>query len=69
MVFSDIEEPVLSGEADCGVIIHENRFTYQQKGLIKLMDLGEYWEKETGAPIPLEGSYSGKTWTRSCQRK
>ncbi len=55
MVFSGIEEAVLSGAVDCGVIIHENRFTYQQKGLFKVMDLGEYWEKETGAPIPLGG--------------
>ena len=55
MVFSDIEDVVLSGKVDCGVIIHENRFTYQQKGLTKLMDLGEFWEKETGAPIPLGG--------------
>jgi 1,4-dihydroxy-6-naphthoate synthase len=55
MVFSDIEGAVLSGKVDCGVIIHENRFTYQQKGLTKLMDLGEFWEKETGAPIPLGG--------------
>lgn len=55
MVFSSIEEAVLSGQVDAGVIIHENRFTYQQKGLIRLMDLGEYWEKETGAPIPLGG--------------
>jgi len=55
MVFSDIEDAVLSGKVDCGVIIHENRFTYQQKGLTKLMDLGEFWEKETGAPIPLGG--------------
>jgi 1,4-dihydroxy-6-naphthoate synthase len=55
MVFSDIEDAVLSGRVDCGVIIHENRFTYQQKGLTKLMDLGEFWEKETGAPIPLGG--------------
>jgi 1,4-dihydroxy-6-naphthoate synthase len=55
MVFSGIEDAVLSGKADCGVIIHENRFTYQQKGLTKLMDLGEFWEKETGAPIPLGG--------------
>ena len=55
MVFSDIENAVLSGKVDCGVIIHENRFTYQQKGLTKLMDLGEFWEKETGAPIPLGG--------------
>lgn len=55
MVFSDIEHAVLSGAADCGVIIHENRFTYQQKGLTKLADLGEFWEKETGLPIPLGG--------------
>lgn len=55
MPFSDIENAVLSGTADCGVIIHENRFTYQQKGLVKLMDLGEFWEKETGVPIPLGG--------------
>ena len=55
MVFSAIENAVLSGEVDAGVIIHENRFTYRQKGLVKLADLGEYWEKETGAPIPLGG--------------
>jgi len=55
MIFSGIEDAVLSGQADCGVIIHENRFTYQQKGLTKLLDLGEFWEKETGAPIPLGG--------------
>lgn len=55
MVFSGIEEAVLSGAVDCGVIIHENRFTYQDKGLVKLMDLGEFWEKETGVPIPLGG--------------
>ena len=55
MVFSGIEDAVLSGAVDCGVIIHENRFTYQQKGLVKLMDLGEFWEKQTGVPIPLCG--------------
>src|SRR5579872_2029451 len=55
MLFSGIEDAVLSGAADCGVIIHENRFTYQQKGLVRLMDLGEFWEKETGVPIPLGG--------------
>jgi 1,4-dihydroxy-6-naphthoate synthase len=55
MVFSGIEEAVRSGVVDCGVIIHENRFTYQQKGLVKLIDLGEFWEKETGVPIPLGG--------------
>jgi 1,4-dihydroxy-6-naphthoate synthase len=55
MIFSGIEDAVLSGQVDCGVIIHENRFTYQQKGLVKLRDLGEFWETETGAPIPLGG--------------
>jgi 1,4-dihydroxy-6-naphthoate synthase len=54
-IFSGIEDAVLSGAVDCGVIIHENRFTYQKRGLVKLMDLGEFWEKETGAPIPLGG--------------
>lgn len=54
-LFSDIEEAVLSGETDAGLIIHENRFTYEKKGLKKIIDLGEYWEKETGLPIPLGG--------------
>ncbi|HTQ66339.1 MAG TPA: 1,4-dihydroxy-6-naphthoate synthase [Puia sp.] len=55
MLFSGIEESILKEEVDAGVIIHENRFTYMQKGLIKLMDLGEYWETKTGCPIPLGG--------------
>ncbi len=54
-IFSAIEDAVLNGKVDCGVIIHENRFTYQKRGLVKLIDLGEFWEKETGAPIPLGG--------------
>ncbi|HEY5511566.1 MAG TPA: 1,4-dihydroxy-6-naphthoate synthase [Prolixibacteraceae bacterium] len=54
-LFSDIEEVILSGEADAGVIIHENRFTYQAKGLKKIVDLGEYWDQLTGLPIPLGG--------------
>jgi len=53
MIFSSIEEAVLSGKTDLGVIIHENRFTYQQKGLYKVRDLGEYWEEKMKAPIPL----------------
>jgi 1,4-dihydroxy-6-naphthoate synthase len=55
MLFSDIEAAVLDGRADAGLIIHENRFTYQQKGLVKIIDLGEYWETTTGLPIPLGG--------------
>jgi 1,4-dihydroxy-6-naphthoate synthase len=53
MVFSDIEGALLDGRFDAGVIIHENRFTYQAKGLHKIADLGELWERETGTPIPL----------------
>jgi 1,4-dihydroxy-6-naphthoate synthase len=55
MVFSDIEDAVLSGKVDTGLIIHENRFTYEQKGLKKIIDLGEYWEDFSKAPIPLGG--------------
>lgn len=53
VLFSEIEDTVLSGKADIGLLIHENRFTYQQKGLQKLLDLGAYWEEKTGAPVPL----------------
>jgi len=55
LVFSAIEESLLNAELDLGVIIHENRFTYAQKGLHKVMDLGDYWEQQTGMPIPLGG--------------
>jgi 5,8-dihydroxy-2-naphthoate synthase len=55
LVFSAIESAVLTGEYDAGLIIHENRFTYEAKGLRKIVDLGEFWESETGAPIPLGG--------------
>ena len=53
MLFSKIEDAVLQGTVDMGVIIHENRFTYQQKGLVKVADLGELWETSTGSFIPL----------------
>ncbi|HEV8271702.1 MAG TPA: 1,4-dihydroxy-6-naphthoate synthase [Chitinophagaceae bacterium] len=55
MIFSAIEESVLNEQTELGVIIHENRFTYQQKGLHKVTDLGEYWEEKMHAPIPLGG--------------
>ena len=55
MIFSDIEPSVLDGRFDAGLIIHENRFTYEAKGLKKIIDLGEFWEAETGAAIPLGG--------------
>lgn len=53
MLFSSIEDAVLMEKVDLGVIIHENRFTYHQKGLIKICDLGEVWEERQHAPIPL----------------
>ncbi len=53
MLFSSIEDAVCKGEAEMGVIIHENRFTYQQKGLHKICDLGELWEQRERAPLPL----------------
>ncbi|MFO0794633.1 MAG: 1,4-dihydroxy-6-naphthoate synthase [Candidatus Brocadiaceae bacterium] len=55
MRFSDIENAILQNKAKAGVIIHENRFTYQAKGLVKILDLGEYWETQTGLPVPLGG--------------
>jgi 1,4-dihydroxy-6-naphthoate synthase len=55
LLFSEIEGALLDERFDAGLIIHENRFTYADKGLKKIIDLGEYWEGETGAPIPLGG--------------
>lgn len=55
MVFSDIEAAVAGGACDAGVIIHENRFTYESHGLRKILDLGEQWEATSGCPIPLGG--------------
>ncbi|WP_149914095.1 menaquinone biosynthesis family protein [Sphingobacterium cavernae] len=55
LVFSNIESALLSGDIDLGLIIHENRFTYQDKGLFKVIDLGEFWERTTESPIPLGG--------------
>lgn len=55
MPFNEIMDAVLKGNVDAGLIIHESRFTYQGFGLHKLLDLGEWWEGETGLPIPLGG--------------
>jgi len=55
MIFSGIEAAVLEGRFDAGLIIHESRFTYEERGLRKIIDLGEFWEAETGRPIPLGG--------------
>jgi len=53
--FDRIEAAVLNGDVDAGVLIHEGRFTYADRGLVKLCDLGELWEQRTGRPIPLGG--------------
>ena len=55
VVYSDIMPAVARGEVDAGLIIHESRFTYPQHGLAKVVDLGEWWERTTGLPIPLGG--------------
>lgn len=61
VLFSDIEDAVLNDICDLGLIIHENRFTYEQRGLIKHADLGELWESTTGFPIPLGGIVGKKS--------
>ena len=65
MQFSAIEDAVMNGETELGVIIHENRFTYQQKGLHKVRDLGEYWEEKMQIPIPLGGIAINQSIKRS----
>ncbi|MDP9048943.1 MAG: 1,4-dihydroxy-6-naphthoate synthase [Bacteroidota bacterium] len=69
MVFSDIENAVIDGIIDVGLIIHENRFTYQGKGLKKIIDLGDYWEKQTGCPIPLGGIVANRKLSPEIQHK
>ncbi|WP_316802279.1 1,4-dihydroxy-6-naphthoate synthase [Pedobacter nototheniae] len=69
MVFSDIEAALLEGKIDLGLIIHENRFTYQDKGLNKIVDLGDYWEKLTGCAIPLGGIVINRNLERDVQLK
>jgi 1,4-dihydroxy-6-naphthoate synthase len=69
MLFSAIEGAVLDGSVDAGLIIHENRFTYAAKGLRKIIDLGEYWEAETGAAIPLGGIVVNRALPEDVQQK
>ncbi len=67
-LFSEIENKVLVGEVDAGLLIHENRFTYEEKGLEKIIDLGEFWESFIKAPIPLGGIVIRKNIDNSLQR-
>lgn len=69
VLFSEIEDRVLSNEFDLGVVIHESRFTYKKKGLVKVKDLGSWWEKETGYPIPLGGIAARKNLTPAIRKK
>jgi 1,4-dihydroxy-6-naphthoate synthase len=66
--YNEIEDFVLRGEG-LGVIIHENRFTYAEKGLEKITDLGDYWEEKTKAPIPLGGIVINKKYDHSLQQR
>jgi 1,4-dihydroxy-6-naphthoate synthase len=69
MPFHEIEDAVLQGRVDAGVIIHENRFTYADRGLIRLCDLGEVWEHNTGQPIPLGGIVMKRTLSAETMEK
>jgi 1,4-dihydroxy-6-naphthoate synthase len=69
LVFSDIEDAVLESRVDVGLIIHENRFTYQDKGLKKIIDLGDFWEKKTGCAIPLGGIVGNRNLPVDVQHK
>jgi 1,4-dihydroxy-6-naphthoate synthase len=69
IIFHDIENAVLDGRVGAGVIIHENRFTYQQRGLVKLMDLGAFWEETTQMPIPLGGIVVRRDLPMAIQQK
>lgn len=63
-VFNEIEDAVLNGNADAGLIIHENRFTYAARGLHKLIDLGDWWEQTSGAAIPLGGIVARRSFDK-----
>ncbi|MBB4078068.1 1,4-dihydroxy-6-naphthoate synthase [Lewinella aquimaris] len=69
VLFSDIEDAVIAGDYDAGVLIHENRFTYAERGLEKIADLGEYWESTTGYPIPLGGIVVRRSFSPELQGK
>ena len=69
MVFSEIEDAVLTGKVDAGLIIHENRFTYEEKGLKKIIDLGEFWETLAKAPIPLGGIVIKRSFPDEVKKK
>jgi 1,4-dihydroxy-6-naphthoate synthase len=68
ILFSEIEGAVLSHKVDAGLLIHENRFTYEEKGLEKIIDLGEFWDGLIHAPIPLGGIVVKRSIDHALQR-
>ncbi len=69
MPFDRIMNAVSLGTVDAGLIIHESRFTYSSYNLVKLIDLGEWWEEETGLPIPLGGIFAKRKLGAAAIRK
>jgi 1,4-dihydroxy-6-naphthoate synthase len=76
VTMADVEElnnlafnDVLDGTFDAGVIIHENRFTYHERGLHKIIDLGEFWQQFSNAPIPLGGIVAHRRLDTSVQQR
>ena len=69
MVFNTIEDGLLNEVIDIGLIIHENRFTYLQKGLKKIIDLGEWWEQKYQLPIPLGGIVTRRNFDQDLKSK
>ena len=69
VLFSEIEDLVYSGKFDAGLIIHENRFTFQKKGLVKVEDLGDFWFNKTNLPIPLGGIAVSRNFSEQEQKK
>jgi 1,4-dihydroxy-6-naphthoate synthase len=56
MDFNEIQEAVAEGKVPAGLLIHEGQLTYHEEGLHKVIDLGEWWKKETGLPLPMGGN-------------
>ena len=69
ILFSEIEQQLKNNTIDAGLIIHENRFTYAERGFVKILDLGEWWEEKTQLPIPLGGIVVRRTLPLNLQQK
>jgi 1,4-dihydroxy-6-naphthoate synthase len=66
--FDQIFDAVKNGKADAGLIIHEGQLTYERAGFTKIVDLGEWWKRETGLPLPLGGNVLRKDIPPDVQR-